>query len=110
MFDQFANQHRCPDCGKLRHHRTPDFVGMIDAGTLQVDPAIWENLPPEAIQQIVAAFFAGMKGRPAAKDDSSQYAEVGRYLLAAFEVGDVLVHFLTDHAHSLIEVVMGGDA
>ena len=35
------------------------------------------------------------------------FAEVGRFLMATYEIGDTLIHVLTDHGNTITEIVLG---
>lgn len=90
--------------------RQIDIEDLMADGRLQVDPSIFDGVPIDVLEHVLADFYRGQWGEvPIPQAKRTDYAEVGRYLLAAYEVGDAVLHVLTDHAHTLIELVCGSD-
>src|SRR4051812_39055364 len=103
MFDFQSPQSRCARCGRLHRH-APDIDALIADGRLRIAA----DVPDEIAERIVADYFAGRWGMRSHehRDRLPDFAEIGRFLMATYEVCDIIYHILTNHGNSITEIVM----
>ncbi|MFO0906852.1 MAG: hypothetical protein U0835_00530 [Isosphaeraceae bacterium] len=82
----------------------PNVGVLLASGKLKISPEAWQS-SEEEILAIVERFYRGDWG----KERPKKVDYPGRYLLAAYRIGSMLVHVLADHVHEFTEVVLAND-
>jgi hypothetical protein len=82
---------------------------MLADGCLRINPAAWQAVSDEVVIEIIVRYFQGDRGPKSVpnRDRLPESAELGRFLMATYEIGNAVFHILTDHGNTIMEIVLG---